>query len=92
MSPGRYNVLGNDVILEENGRVYNPVAGHLVGSAAAMLQCMNHLASLKLLTAEQLLAVGFHNPLKLLGIGPDDIAPGTNLSFDEKRNVITLDK
>jgi N-acetylglucosamine-6-phosphate deacetylase len=92
MSPGRYNVLGNDVILEESGRVYNPVAGHLVGSAAAMLQCMNYLASLKLLTVEQLLAVGFHNPLKLLGIGSNDIAPGTNLSFDEKRNVITFDK
>jgi N-acetylglucosamine-6-phosphate deacetylase len=92
MSPGRYNVLGNDVILEENGRVHNPVAGHLVGSATAMLQCMNHLASLKLLTAEQLLAVGFDNPLKLLGIGPDDIAPGANLSFDETRNVITFDK
>lgn len=92
MPPGRHNVLGNDVVLQEDGKVYNPATGYLAGSSATMLDCMNHLASLWLLTAEELVAVGFYNPLKLLGVKPEDISPGEDLTFDEQRNVITLDR
>lgn len=90
MPPGHYNILGNDVVLEENGRIYNPVTGYLVGSSATMLQCMNYLASLRLLSAEQLLALGFFNPLRLLGLDPNSIRPGENISFDEQENLFSI--
>ena len=87
MPPGAYRTPGNDVVLTETGRVYNPATGYLVGSAATMLQCMNYLASLELLSKDELLALGFYNPLKLLEMEPSAIQPGKELFFDERRNV-----
>lgn len=89
---GCYNLLGNDVVLEENGRVYNPHAGYLVGSSATMLDCMNYLASLGLIPDEQLLTVGFFNPLKLIGIDPDSIQPVVEVLFDERQRRFILRK
>lgn len=74
LSPGRYTTLGNDVILEESGRLYNPETGYLVGSSSTMMDCMNYLHSLKLLNKKELLDVGFFNPLRILNMNPDDIA------------------
>ncbi|HLR32482.1 MAG TPA: amidohydrolase family protein, partial [Fodinibius sp.] len=68
LPPGTYNTLGNDVILEESGRLYNPETGYLVGSSSKMLDCMNYLQSLNLLSHEELLDVGFYNPLKLVDV------------------------
>ncbi|HUT30813.1 MAG TPA: hypothetical protein VMX13_13555 [Sedimentisphaerales bacterium] len=90
MPPGPYHTLGNDVILAENGKVYNPATGYLVGSSATILQCMNYLASFNLLSIEELLVLGFHNPLKLLGIAPALIHQGTALCFDEQKGVFEL--
>ena len=73
MAPGRYHSLGNDCVLDLGGRLYNPTTGYLVGSSATMKQCMEHLASLDILTDEELLAVGFSNPLHLIGMNPADI-------------------
>ena len=70
MPPGKYKTLGNEVVLEKTGRLYNPKAGHLVGSSATMAQCIEHLLSLNLLTTDELAAVAFYNPLKLIGINP----------------------
>ncbi|MHC4474600.1 MAG: N-acetylglucosamine-6-phosphate deacetylase [Planctomycetota bacterium] len=92
MPPGRHNVLGNDVILQENGKVYNPATGYLAGSSATILDCMNHLASLRLLSGEQLLTVGFFNPLKLLDMKPEQIEPGKGLFFDEQSNTFSIDE
>jgi hypothetical protein len=41
-----------------------------VGSHATLLECVNHLASLKLLDERELWKVGCDNPLKLLGKQP----------------------
>jgi len=90
MPPGRYHSLGSDVILEESGRIYNPTARCLAGSSATMLQCMNYLASLGLLTPKQLMMVGFRNPLRLLGIEPDKIVTGSAVVFDEKSSSFLL--
>jgi N-acetylglucosamine-6-phosphate deacetylase len=70
MHPGEYNMFGSDVTLDESGRLYNPETGYLAGSGSTMLQCMNHLASLKLLTLEELMQVGYTNPLNLIGAKP----------------------
>lgn len=87
MPPGRYSILGNDVILQENGRIYNPDTGYLVGSSATMLQCMNYLASLKLLSSDELLTLGFFNPLKLIGVDPGSVQPAKDILFDERKNL-----
>jgi len=85
LPPGRYFTLGNDTILEESGRLHNPSKGCLVGSSATLLQCMSHLASLGFLSLEDMLAIGFYNPLRLIGVNPELIPhPDNKLYFDEK--------
>jgi N-acetylglucosamine-6-phosphate deacetylase len=83
LPPGHYITLGNVAILEESGRLHNPEKQCLVGSSATMLQCMNHLASLGLLSADELLAVGFFNPLSLIGVSPTDIQAESELLWDD---------
>lgn len=82
MRPGEYDSLGTKVILEEDGRLYNPQTGYLAGSSATMLDCMNHLASLNLLKADELVAVGFYNPLRLIGLDASQVQAGTKIRFD----------
>jgi N-acetylglucosamine-6-phosphate deacetylase len=82
LPPGRYDALGTTAVLEESGRLYNPEKNCLVGSSATMLQCMNHLASLGLLTLDELLSVGFHNPLRMVGLSARDVRADSQLYFD----------
>lgn len=73
LPPGRYRVLGNDAVLEPNGRLHNPVGNHLVGSSATMVECMNVLNNLALIGYEDILKLGLHNPLALLGMTVEDL-------------------
>jgi N-acetylglucosamine-6-phosphate deacetylase len=82
LPPGRYTALDNVAILEESGRLYNPEKQCLVGSSATMLRCMNHLASLGLLSLDELLAVGFFNPLSLISVDPADVYAESRLLWD----------
>jgi len=82
LPPGTYEVLGNTAVLEESGKLHSPEKGCLVGSSATMLTCMNQLAGLDLLGLDDLLAVGFSNPLALLGLTGDDVAAGEVLRYD----------
>jgi N-acetylglucosamine-6-phosphate deacetylase len=66
LPPGNYETLGQEVILEPSGRIWNPRGNHLVGSSACMMDCMNHLASLNILSEAELWQVGYHNPLELI--------------------------
>ena len=84
MKASTYTTLENQVVLEENGRLYNPTTGHFVGSSATMLECMNQLAMLKLVTVDKLIAMGFHNPLRLIGAGANDVIEGKTIHFDEE--------
>ncbi|HHE71074.1 MAG TPA: N-acetylglucosamine-6-phosphate deacetylase [Chloroflexi bacterium] len=86
LPPGEYQVLGNRAILEPSGRLYNPDKQCLVGSTATMVSCMNFLASLNLLEERQLVALGYENPLRLLGLSDADIRPvcGQTLIFGRK--------
>jgi len=84
MPPGRYHTLGNDALLEPSGLLHNPAKGCLVGSSATIMQCMNHLASLKLLSPDELVLVGFHNPLRLIGVEAESIpATGGGVVWNE---------
>lgn len=84
MPPGRYEALGNEVEINEAGRLYNPSTGYLVGSWCNILQCMNHLASLGMLDLDGLLRVGLHGPLSMLGMHVDDLPAGPGLLWCEE--------
>lgn len=84
MPPGRYgDPAGEQVVLEPSGRLHIPARQCLAGSSAVMMQCMNHLASLGLVTLEELLAIGFHNPLRLIGVKAETLPPAGRLEYDQ---------
>ncbi len=84
MKPGEYESLGADVVLESNGRLYIPATGYLAGSAATMMDCMNWLASLKLVKPQELIDIGFYNPLRLIGVSPEKVGEG-KIYFDREK-------
>lgn len=73
LAPGRYECMGTEVVLDATGRLYDPATGYMAGSSATLLTCVNHLASLDLVSSEELAAMVFDNPLKLIGVHPDRI-------------------
>ncbi|MCP3966157.1 MAG: amidohydrolase family protein [Lentisphaerae bacterium] len=82
MPPGKYNVLGNNAILEEDGLLHNPEKKCLVGSSATMLECANFLADQDFITPEEIVKLGFSNPLKAIGIDPETFTAPCNVSWD----------
>ena len=92
MPAGKYHVHGNNVILEESGRVYNPDTGYMVGSSATILDCANHLASTGLLSVERIVDLCYYNPLKLIGLEPGDIAAGPKISYDKTTGKFSAGK
>ncbi len=66
LPPGRYHVLGNDAVLEPNGKLHNPEKQCLVGSGSTMKKCMEFLVSLEILTEVELELVGYYNPKRLI--------------------------
>ena len=67
LKPGKYSNLGGEVVLDKNGRLYNPVLNCLSGSSFNMTKCMNYLKGLNLLSERELIKIGYENPLKLIG-------------------------
>jgi len=90
LQAGRYELLGHQVVLEKNGLLHDLTTGYMAGSSATMLQCMNHLASLDLVDCEQLFAMGFDNPLALIGLDPEDVARGRDILYDEKHKIFHI--
>lgn len=64
--PGRYNIWGNDAVLEASGRYHNPEKGCLVGSSASMKDCADFLRSLGLASESEIEKMTRINPLKIL--------------------------
>ncbi len=52
-----------------------------------MLQCMNHLRSLNILTDEELADVSYYTPLRLLGLKPTDISTDVVLKTEGGQGV-----
>jgi len=75
MPAGRYTIFGGlEVEIEPSGRIFAPATQALAGSHATMLDCMNHLAGLGLLSEAELIQVGLVNPLRALNLTPADVA------------------
>jgi N-acetylglucosamine-6-phosphate deacetylase len=81
LAPGEYDTLGGNVRMDDRGRIENVAAGHFAGSGLIMAQCMRHLASLGILSDDELWKVGFENPLRLIGAAPpgDPAPPGSSI-------------
>jgi N-acetylglucosamine-6-phosphate deacetylase len=90
LQPGHYIFSGNEAVLEPSGRFYNPVKQCLVGSSATMLECMNYLASLRLFSIDELLEVGVHNPLRLIGLKCDQIDLVSKVVYESSKQVFSL--
>lgn len=90
LPPGRYATADNAIVLEESGRLHNPEKGCLVGSSVMMIDCMNHLASLGLLDEDELVRVGFANPLRLAGVAPGRIRSDSPVAFDPAARTFRL--
>ena len=74
MPPGKYKVFGElPVVIDDTGLIYSEQSKSLAGSHSTVLECMNHLASLELLTEDQLWQVGFDNPLAAIGKSGNDL-------------------
>jgi len=66
LPPGRYKVLGNDAVLEENGLLHNPAKQCLVGSSATLAECAEVLRSIRCFTDEEVQQMVWDNPRKLI--------------------------
>lgn len=82
MPPGRYVVGSLETVLEESGLLHIPARNCMFGSSAIMIECMNYLASLYPLDLDDLLAMGFYNPLRLIGVDPAVIPGDGQLLYD----------
>jgi len=86
LPPGTYHALGQTVVLEPGGKLWNPVGNHLAGSSYCLLECVNYLAGLGGLDETRLRRVAIENPLRLLGLGQDRLAEtGVNVEWDGRR-------
>lgn len=83
LPPGEYAFFGTHALLEPSGRLRNLERDTLAGSSAAMVDCMNFLAGIDLLSEDELWQVGRDQPLKALGVKAE-LPPG-RVSYEEKR-------
>ncbi len=74
MPPGAYESFGTQIVIEPSGRVFVPSTGGLGGSYSTMIECMDWLASLGILSEAELWQVSRDNPLRLLGLSETDVA------------------
>jgi N-acetylglucosamine-6-phosphate deacetylase len=86
MPPGEYYSMGNHVVLEESGLLHNPEKQCLVGSSSTIIECVNYLATQKLLMPEEIIQAAYYNPLKIIGIDPAEIVTGEEYVYDEITN------
>lgn len=90
LRPGTYEFIGRKVVLSPSGRISFADTPYLAGSSANMIQCMNHLAALNLLTEAQLWQVGRDNPLRLLGKKASVLSKTKNPQVEFKKNKFSV--
>jgi len=68
MPPGDYYSMGNKIRIDDNGKLFNPDTGYLVGSWATLKECSEYLRKLDFVNDDMIYKICYYNPLKLLGI------------------------
>jgi N-acetylglucosamine-6-phosphate deacetylase len=84
MPPGKYESMGNRIVLEESGLLHNPQKKCMVGSSFTITECINFLIKQKILNQQQAVQVGFYNPLRLINISLHH----NNLSLPHKNQIV----
>jgi len=95
LPPGKYTMSGRlPVVIGDDGLIYSEQSEGLAGSHSTMVECMNHLAGLGLLTETELRQVGFLNPLRAIGLSPEDLETGgmPEVAFEGGEFVISPSK
>lgn len=92
LEQGRYELWNTEVVLEEDGFLHCADRPCLAGSSTTLFECMNHLASLSVLSVEGLLDVGFYNPLKLITVKPDELGCQTKVVWNDDLNKFEIVK
>ncbi len=85
---GDYWSMGAQVRLEADGKLHNPATGYMAGSSATIIDCANHLASLGLAGLNELGAMFFYNPLRLINVAPKWIAASEKVFFDARQRCV----
>jgi len=88
LPPGEYWSMGANVRLEENGKLHNPATGYMAGSSATILDCANHLAALGLVSPHALIRMLFYNPLRLIGVRPNQVQAAGEILLDVKHRRV----
>ena len=68
LPPGKYDIWGNDAVLEPNGRYHNPAKGCLVGSSASLKECADYFRTLGIATEAEIRKMTRDNPLAAIGL------------------------
>ncbi len=88
LPPGEYWSMGAAVRLQEDGKLFNPATGYMAGSSATILACANHLAGLGLAGLNDLGQMCFYNPLRLLGVSPQQVRVEKRTLVDTKERRV----
>jgi N-acetylglucosamine-6-phosphate deacetylase len=88
LPPGEYWSMGATVRLQDDGRLFNPATGYMAGSSATILACANHLAGLGLAGLNELGQMFFYNPLRLIGVSPQQVRVEKRVLFDAKERRV----
>jgi N-acetylglucosamine-6-phosphate deacetylase len=90
LPPGNYDFHGTPVDVRPDGAIRRSGASQHAGAGVPLLDCMNFLASLGEFDSEDLLKVGYYNPLSLLNRTIDEarIAHAPRLAFAANRFFI----
>jgi len=67
LPPGRYVTMGQEVVLENDGRLWNPAGSHLVGSSACLADCVARACAVLGLSDDDARVIARDNPLRLIG-------------------------
>ncbi|MBN2302743.1 MAG: hypothetical protein JXN60_09535, partial [Lentisphaerae bacterium] len=90
MPPGKYTIFKElPTVVDDTGLIYSEKTMSLAGSHSTIMECMNYLASLDLLSENDLIKAGIINPLRAIGMKPDAVSKlqGPAIKFSNGRFV-----
>ena len=74
LAPGNYRIAGYPVVFEGSGKIRSLKEDCLAGSGATLMECINVLSSLGILTEDELWQVGMVNPLRIINKETDELS------------------
>lgn len=93
LPPGRHTWMGTSVVVEQYPHGIKIRAGELpclAGSGATMLQCVNYVHSLKLVSHGDLERLSFHNPLKFIGMSAADLEDVEQVLWVDEKGAFAI--